>query len=212
MRMSTKGWVLVKIDTKENQANMMTKTIAYQQVTFCVDLVGLAHYLMWSTFGSIISVLVVSMYYFSLLWDGLYWRVFWLDWLKSRLRTLESLWLEYPIKSALQEKLLLATQKVVAKNLILLLKMNFAMNFVVAGTVVAKAFSNDYGGCKRYLFLASCKRPIVAIPSNIFSNKKSRSIFSAFLATTFVVVNYLFFTTIQVVEIHDSQYFPTTSL
>ena len=55
----------------------------------------------------------------------------------------------------LQEKLFLATEKVVAKNLISLLKMIFATNSIVAGTAVAKAFSNDYGGCKRYLFFAT---------------------------------------------------------
>ena len=78
----------------------------------------------------------------------------------------------------LQENLFLATEKVVAKNLISLLKMFFATNSIVAGTAVAKGFSNDYGGCKRYLFFATrsivAKKNVVAIPSNVFSNKKAR--------------------------------------
>ena len=115
---------------------------------------------------------------------------------------------------SLQEKLCLATQKVVAKNLISLLKLIFATNSVVGGTAIAKAFTNDYRSCKRYLFFATCS--IVAKDLSLqflptfLAIKKLVAKFSAFLATTFVVVKYLFFTTIQVVAIHDSQSFATT--
>ena len=55
----------------------------------------------------------------------------------------------------LQEKSILATKKVVAKNQISLLKMFFATNSIVVGTIVAKGFSNDFGGCKRLPYFAT---------------------------------------------------------
>lgn len=116
----------------------------------------------------------------------------------------------------LQEKLFLATEKVVAKNLISLLKMFFATNSIVAGTAVAKGFSNDYGGCKRYLFFAMrsivTKEVSLQFPPTFLATKKLIAKFSAFLATTVFVVKFLFFTTIQVIAIHDSQSFATTLL
>ena len=94
--------------------------------------------------------------------------------------------------------------------------MIFATNFVVAGTAIAKAFSNDYGGCKRYPFFATSSIVAKEVSLQFFptflATKKLVVKFSAFLATTVFVVKYLFFTTIQVVAIHDSQSFATTLL
>ena len=106
--------------------------------------------------------------------------------------------------------------KVFVKNLSSLLKMVFGTNSIAAGTAVAKAFSNDYGGCKRYLFFAMrsivTKEVSLQFPPTFLATKKLIAKFSAFLATTVFVVKFLFFTTIQVIAIHDSQSFATTLL
>ena len=78
--------------------------------------------------------------------------------------------------------------------------MVFATNSVIVGIAVAKAFSNDYGGCKRYLFFAmssivSKEVSLQFIPT-FLATKKLIAKFSAFLATIVFVVKYLFFTKI----------------
>ena len=94
--------------------------------------------------------------------------------------------------------------------------MFFATKYIVAGTAVAKAFSNDYGCCKRYLFFATksvvAKKMSLQFLQTFLATKKLVAKSLAFLATTIFVVKFLFFTTIQVVAIHDSQSFATTLL
>ena len=94
--------------------------------------------------------------------------------------------------------------------------MIFATNSIVAGTAVAKAFSNNYGGCKRYLFFAMssivAKEVSLQFIPTFLATKKLIAKFSAFLATIVFVVKYLFYTRIQVVAIHDCQSFATNLL
>jgi hypothetical protein len=79
------------------------------------------------------------------------------------------------LQLSLQEKLFLATKKVVAKNTVSLLKILFATTLIVAGTAVAKSFSNDFGCCARLHVLAtSCivaKKHFVAILLIVLATK-----------------------------------------
>ena len=74
--------------------------------------------------------------------------------------------------------------------------MIFATNFVVAGTAIAKAFSNDYGGCKRYPFFATssivAKDLSLQFLTTFLTTKKAVAKFSAFLATTLSLLNIYF--------------------